>query len=123
MIKLGGRKLASQFSSGKSEGGWGDILGTGRRLLENRALVEELGTPKLWDLGHKGAGVKVAIMDTGIREDHPHFNNIMDRTEWTHDGIKHDTIGASLLPRLFCCPDPSPYDTLDGQATGHSSPE
>ena len=29
--------------------------------------LESKGTPKLWEKGFKGAGIKVAIMDTGIR--------------------------------------------------------
>ena len=92
----------------------------GRQLLSDRGLVEELGTPRLWDLGHKGAGVKVAIMDTGIREDHPHFENIVERTEWTHDGIKHDTIGALMRCAAVARPLTLWCVALDGQVMVHS---
>ncbi len=31
---------------------------------------------KLWDAGYRGAGVKMGVFDTGIRDDHPHVRNI-----------------------------------------------
>ncbi|MCI83861.1 membrane-bound transcription factor site-1 protease-like [Trifolium medium] len=34
------------------------------------------GAEELWTRGHTGAKVKMAIFDTGIRADHPHFRNI-----------------------------------------------
>jgi membrane-bound transcription factor site-1 protease len=34
------------------------------------------GAEELWTKGHTGAKVKMAIFDTGIRADHPHFRNI-----------------------------------------------
>jgi len=35
--------------------------------------VPKLETPKVWEAGFKGTGVKVAIIDTGIDETHPDF--------------------------------------------------
>lgn len=32
---------------------------------------------RLWAKGFSGAKVKMAVFDTGVREDHPHFRNIM----------------------------------------------
>lgn len=34
------------------------------------------GAEDLWARGYTGAKVKMAIFDTGIRADHPHFRNI-----------------------------------------------
>lgn len=31
---------------------------------------------KLWAKGFTGANVKMAVFDTGVRADHPHFRNI-----------------------------------------------
>ncbi|KAF2534932.1 hypothetical protein F2Q68_00022338 [Brassica cretica] len=43
--------------------------------------------------GYTGANVKMAIFDTGIRADHPHFRNIKERTNWTNE----DTLSLVLL--------------------------
>jgi len=39
-----------------------------------------------------GTGVKVAIFDTGLAEDHPHFKKgrIKDRTNWTNEKTLDD---------------------------------
>jgi subtilisin family serine protease len=47
----------------------------------------------LWDQSFTGQGVKVAIFDTGIAEGHPHFRNIVMRTDWTDENTKDDHIG------------------------------
>jgi membrane-bound transcription factor site-1 protease len=38
-------------------------------------------------MGYTGSGVKVAIFDTGLAEDHPHFKRgrIKDRSNWTNE--------------------------------------
>ena len=38
--------------------------------------VPSLGAPALWDSGITGSGEAVAILDTGVREDHPFFATI-----------------------------------------------
>lgn len=40
----------------------------------------------------QGAGVKVAIFDTGLAEDHPHFKKgrVKDRTNWTNEKTLDD---------------------------------
>ena len=63
----------------------------------------------MWVLFLPGKGVKVAIFDTGLAEDHPHFRKgrIKDRTNWTNektldDGGYHWILGIVLLA-LICC--------------------
>ena len=38
----------------------------------------------------KGDGVKVAIFDTGLPKNHPHFRRVMDRTNWTEEKTLDD---------------------------------
>ena len=38
----------------------------------------------------KGDGVKVAIFDTGLPKNHPHFRKVMDRTNWTEEKTLDD---------------------------------
>lgn len=40
-------------------------------------LTSIFGAEKLWAMGYTGARVKMAVFDTGVRADHPHFRNIM----------------------------------------------
>jgi subtilisin family serine protease len=47
----------------------------------------------LWDRMHTGEGVKVAIFDTGLAAEHPHFGNVGSRTDWTDENTRDDHLG------------------------------
>lgn len=65
-----------------------------RHLLMQRSQVTSLfGADVLWGKGYTGAKVKMAIFDTGIRENHPHFRNIKERTNWTDEDTLNDNLG------------------------------
>ncbi|CAL1359542.1 unnamed protein product [Linum trigynum] len=66
----------------------------GRELLAQKSQVTSLfGANVLWSKGYTGAKVKMAIFDTGIRSDHPHFRNIKERTNWTSEDTLNDNLG------------------------------
>lgn len=76
----------------------------GRRLM--RAIPPQvtsaLQANVLWSMGHTGKGVKVAIFDTGLAKNHPHFKRVKDRTNWTEeksldDGLGHGTFVAGVI--------------------------
>ncbi|XP_078431783.1 SITE-1 protease isoform X2 [Wolffia australiana] len=65
-----------------------------RKLMMDRSQVTSLfGAEKLWEKGYTGAKVKMAIFDTGIRSDHPHFRHIKERTNWTNEDTLNDNLG------------------------------
>ncbi|XVF88546.1 hypothetical protein PTKIN_Ptkin19aG0059100 [Pterospermum kingtungense] len=65
-----------------------------RHLLAQRSQVTSLfGADALWRKGYTGAKVKMAIFDTGIRANHPHFRNIKERTNWTNEDTLNDNLG------------------------------
>ncbi|EPS61463.1 hypothetical protein M569_13331, partial [Genlisea aurea] len=65
-----------------------------RNLMLQRSQVTSLfGADALWAKGYTGAKVKMAIFDTGIRENHPHFRNIKERTNWTNEDTLNDNLG------------------------------
>ncbi|XVF34841.1 hypothetical protein REPUB_Repub18cG0093000 [Reevesia pubescens] len=65
-----------------------------RQLLMQRSQVTSLfGADALWRKGYTGAKVKMAIFDTGIRANHPHFRNIKERTNWTNEDTLNDNLG------------------------------
>ncbi|KNA22459.1 hypothetical protein SOVF_033990 [Spinacia oleracea] len=65
-----------------------------RHLLEKSSQVTSLfGSDSLWSKGYTGAKVKMAIFDTGIRANHPHFRNIKERTNWTNENTLNDNLG------------------------------
>ncbi|CAN1331151.1 Subtilisin-like protease SBT6.1 [Linum perenne] len=70
-------------------------INLGRQLLsQQKSQVTSLfGADVLWSKGYTGAKVKMAIFDTGIRSDHPHFRNIMERTNWTSEDTLNDNLG------------------------------
>lgn len=44
--------------------------------LQKTQVTSMFGADHLWKKGYTGAKVKMAIFDTGIRADHPHFRKI-----------------------------------------------
>lgn len=45
-------------------------------ILQKSQITSLFGADALWGKGYTGAKVKMAIFDTGIRANHPHFRNI-----------------------------------------------
>lgn len=45
-------------------------------FLQRYQVTSFFGARGLWEKGYTGAKVKMAIFDTGIRANHPHFRNI-----------------------------------------------
>lgn len=75
-----------------------------RRLLRAipRQITSTLQADVLWSMGITGAGVKVAVFDTGLSKSHPHFKRIKERTNWTNektldDGLGHGTFVAGVI--------------------------
>jgi len=55
-----------------------------------------------------GAGVKVAVFDTGLHRKHPAFKKIEERSNWTNersldDGLGHGTFVAGVRRDLAFC--------------------
>lgn len=48
---------------------------------------------RMYGMSGLGAGVRVAIFDTGIYENHAHFRNIVERTNWTEEKSLNDDVG------------------------------
>ncbi|XP_061343832.1 subtilisin-like protease SBT6.1 isoform X1 [Gastrolobium bilobum] len=67
---------------------------SGRDLLMQRSQITSMfGAEDLWAKGYTGSKVKMAIFDTGIRANHPHFRNIKERTNWTNEDTLNDNLG------------------------------
>ncbi|GFV43245.1 hypothetical protein TNCV_2049261 [Trichonephila clavipes] len=67
-----------------------------------RQITSILQADVLWNIGIRGAGVKVAVFDTGLVKNHPHFKKIKERTNWTNektldDGLGHGTFVAGVI--------------------------
>uniref|UniRef100_A0A0K8VMR6 Membrane-bound transcription factor site-1 protease n=1 Tax=Bactrocera latifrons TaxID=174628 RepID=A0A0K8VMR6_BACLA len=82
----------------------------GRQIL--RAIPTQITTMLqanvLWDMGITGAGVKVAVFDTGLAKSHPHFRRVKERTNWTNeksldDGVSHGTFVAGVIASAKEC--------------------
>nr|XP_016940228.2 membrane-bound transcription factor site-1 protease isoform X2 [Drosophila suzukii] len=68
----------------------------------HRQVCSALHANVLWKLGITGKGVKVAIFDTGLTKNHPHFRNVKERTNWTNeksldDKVSHGTFVAGVI--------------------------
>lgn len=48
-----------------------------------------------------GAGVRVAVFDTGLSEKHPHFKNVKERTNWTNERTLDDGELLCTIVQLF----------------------
>jgi len=64
------------------------------RVIPKRVSIpEKLSAGRLWAAGYKGKGVKIAVFDTGLSSLHPHFKNVVQRTDWTGEKIADDSVG------------------------------
>lgn len=76
-----------------------------RRLLRAavpRQLTSILRADGLWSMSITGDGIRVAVFDTGLAKDHPHFKRVKERTNWTNeksldDGVSHGTFVAGVI--------------------------
>uniref|UniRef100_T1H0I9 Uncharacterized protein n=1 Tax=Megaselia scalaris TaxID=36166 RepID=T1H0I9_MEGSC len=75
-----------------------------RRLLRAvpKQITSILRAKDLWNMGITGKGVKVAVFDTGLSKNHPHFKKVKERTNWTNeksldDGVSHGTFVAGVI--------------------------
>lgn len=80
-------------------------------LLSTRKLHSTFQVPELfnahflWEKGFTGiyiiftflivlgTGIRVAVFDTGLRQYHPHFKNVVEITNWTDENSKEDGLG------------------------------
>ncbi|KAL9224051.1 hypothetical protein vseg_000125 [Gypsophila vaccaria] len=94
-------KIFTRMSFGEDDDGgihWSSIsnqtINWRRNLLGKSSQVTSLfAADVLWNKGYTGAKVKMAIFDTGIRANHPHFRNIKERTNWTNENTLNDNLG------------------------------
>ncbi|KAH9624048.1 hypothetical protein KSS87_019117 [Heliosperma pusillum] len=92
-------KMSFEESEGVDSGThWSSIsnqtINWRRNLLGKRSQVTSLfAADVLWSKGYTGSKVKMAIFDTGIRANHPHFRNIKERTNWTNENTLNDNLG------------------------------
>ncbi|GAA0598091.1 S8 family serine peptidase [Kribbella sandramycini] len=95
------RKAGAPLELGKLPAGtkvW--LNGRAKPLLD--VSVPQIGAPTAWQGGHTGAGVKVAVLDSGYDPSHPDLvGAVKDSKDFIGDGIK-DTVGhgthvASIL--------------------------
>lgn len=75
-----------------------------RRLLRAipRQITYMLKADGLWGMGVTGKGIRVAVFDTGLAKNHPHFKRVKERTNWTNeksldDGVSHGTFVAGVV--------------------------
>ena len=59
----------------------------------SRQITATMQADILWERGVTGAGVRVAIFDTGLSKTHPHFKRIRERTNWTNEKTLDDELG------------------------------
>ncbi|MEV5433168.1 S8 family peptidase [Streptomyces sp. NPDC052701] len=90
---------------------WKSVLGAGVRKVWLDAVmhasldrsVPQIGGPQAWEAGYTGAGVKVAVLDTGVDETHPDLagRQIAERNfSGTSDNVDrngHGTHVASII--------------------------
>jgi subtilisin family serine protease len=74
--------------------GTGKIWLDGRQRISLDVSVKQVGAPQAWERGYTGAGVKVAVLDTGIDATHPDLaGRVAARADFTDAPDERDVIG------------------------------
>lgn len=92
-------------SSRDRDGPYGNPRHSNRRLLRAtipRQITSMMKADALWSMSVTGKGVRVAVFDTGLSKNHPHFRRVKERTNWTNeksldDGVSHGTFVAGVI--------------------------
>ncbi|CAF0772169.1 unnamed protein product [Brachionus calyciflorus] len=58
-----------------------------------KQIINQLNVKYFWEKGFTGNGINVAIFDTGLEKDHPHFKNVIERIDFTDENNPDDKIG------------------------------
>ncbi|WP_406273940.1 S8 family serine peptidase [Actinacidiphila glaucinigra] len=75
-------------------GGIGKIWLDGRTKAALADTTAQIGAPQVWESGDTGAGVKVAVLDTGVDPDHPDLRDrIVDTRSFVPDQDVPDRSG------------------------------
>eukprot|EP01135_Chromosphaera_perkinsii_P002906 Nk52_evm17s230 gene=Nk52_evmTU17s230 len=87
------RERRAPVSSISADGSQGDLVGV-------------LGAEHLWRENIRGKGVRVAVFDSGVAENHPHFHakgtaGVVKRKDFTEEGFKGD--GDLIGHGTFVC--------------------
>ena len=114
--RRGGFKVIRSFPKigFSKEGGRSILNGPGNQNPFIPASIAEA----LHKRGYFGQGVNVAIFDSGLSSNHPHFKNVRERTNWTTDKITADDIGHGsfvagvVAGRSIDCPGIAPHSNL-----------
>ena len=87
--------LLNNHTENCSSYGGRQLLFSSRKLFRSipRQITSILHADHLWSQGITGAGIKVAIFDTGLPKNHPHFKKVKERTNWTNEKTLDDKLG------------------------------
>lgn len=101
---------SSDHGDGASAASYTNQRHSNRRLLRAipRQITSMLRADNLWSMGITGKGIRVAIFDTGLAKNHPHFKRVKERTNWTNeksldDGVSHGTFVAGVVASAKEC--------------------
>jgi membrane-bound transcription factor site-1 protease len=64
-----------------------------RAIPKSKYIADLIEASLMWRMGFTGQGVNVAVFDTGLEANHPHFKNIMERIDYTNEKNPDDLIG------------------------------
>lgn len=102
------KAAAAEFFDALPRSGQGFAAGIERIWLDGRSRVSldqsvpQIGAPEAWDAGYTGAGMRVAVIDTGVDRNHPDLTGkVAKRKNFTGegpgDGYGHGTHVASTI--------------------------
>jgi membrane-bound transcription factor site-1 protease len=106
----------------RAEGRQRDVTGHGKAMPYD-FITKAMNASAFWATGARGAGIRVAIFDTGISRTQDFLRHLVEAVDFTPEGITSDTVGHSSFMAGTIASTKAPPAQADSPGCGGLAPD